>query len=152
VPDKAHVVLELKKGASPVSIARKRTISQRAKTTPVLKCSMIRRQKQSLMPRRLSRWRSIYVDASGHGTIRSAPIANSSDGLGGELSEAEPKWYGFGHAGLPAADVGFAIASPVLLMQEGTRKVKLTLHRLQRRSVEPGLHRALSGFRGLPHG
>ena len=71
--------------------------------------------------------RSIFLDDSGNGPVRAATVANSSDGIGGELTEDEPKWYGFGYEGLPAAEVGFALASPVLRMQEGFRKVTVTL-------------------------
>ena len=71
--------------------------------------------------------RSVFLDNRGHGTVRYAPIANSSDGVGGALNGDKPGWYGFGHEGLPEAEIGFAIASPVLRMKEGTRKVTVTL-------------------------
>src|SRR5262249_25166918 len=76
--------------------------------------------------------RSLFVDDTGHGIVRYAPIANSSDGLGGALATDAPKWYGFGNTELPAAEVGFALASPVLRMTEGIRKVlvKLTLNNI----------------------
>jgi hypothetical protein len=59
--------------------------------------------------------------------VRCAPIAKSSDGLGGELPGEEPKWRAFGHSGLPRAEVGFAVASPVLRMAEGNRTVRVSL-------------------------
>ena len=71
--------------------------------------------------------RSIYVDPLLNGKVHVAPTANSSDGLGGELAEDAPGWKPFGHAGLPIADVGFALASPVLRMQEGQRTITVPL-------------------------
>ena len=59
--------------------------------------------------------------------MRYAPIANSADGLGGKLAGAEPKWYGFGYPRLPQAEIGFALAAPVLRMREGLRTVTVTL-------------------------
>ena len=76
--------------------------------------------------------------------VRFAPIANSADGLGGEIAGEEPRWSGFGHAALPAADLGLAIASPVLRMREGTRTVTLSLALggLEQGAPDPG---ALAG-------
>ncbi|HKJ67729.1 MAG TPA: hypothetical protein VKA68_07210, partial [bacterium] len=62
--------------------------------------------------------------------IHAAPVANSSDGKGGKFTAAEPKWQTFGSADpsttvLP--DVGFALASPVLLLQEGDREITISI-------------------------
>ena len=54
-----------------------------------------------------------------------APFANSSDGMGAEFENGIPKWSAFGHDDLPRASTGFALASPVLLLQEGTRTIRL---------------------------
>jgi len=79
-------------------------------------------------------------------SIKAAPVANSADGIGGELSEESPTWYPFGYythtkeisgvpdtlqeelkgkVVLPDAKLGFAIASPVLRLSEGTRKISV---------------------------
>jgi len=81
--------------------------------------------------------------------IKVAPIANSSDGIGGELSEEAPTWYPFGYythskeigdvsdskqeelkgkAVLPDAKLGFAIASSVLRLSEGIRTISVLFH------------------------
>ncbi|GJL65202.1 MAG: hypothetical protein NPIRA05_01730 [Nitrospirales bacterium] len=57
--------------------------------------------------------------------IYAAPIANSADGLGEELAGEEKKWGAFGSTEMPYAEVGFAIASPMFLLAEGTRTVTL---------------------------
>src|SRR5690606_2982764 len=56
-----------------------------------------------------------------------APIANSKDGLGAVLDKLSPKWSGFGNSSLPVAQVGFCLASAILKMKEGTRKVTVNL-------------------------
>ncbi|MEM0997095.1 MAG: hypothetical protein AAGN35_08450 [Bacteroidota bacterium] len=80
--------------------------------------------------------------------IYAAPIANSADGIGGDLDGDEPKWSAFGEAQTrrPAsertmvdAELGFALASPLFQMKEGDRKVYLTfsLSRLRPGSTLP---------------
>ncbi|MCW3104348.1 MAG: hypothetical protein JWO09_2788 [Bacteroidetes bacterium] len=71
--------------------------------------------------------------------LYASPMANSADGIGKELEGDEKKWKTFGSLNDPAlpfnspaidrtqADVGFAFASPVLQLAEGSRKVTITL-------------------------
>ena len=67
-------------------------------------------------------------------TVRYADTANSRDGLGAPLDDKAPAWFAFGHDGtvehypmLPAARLGFSLASQVLLMSEGTRTIDIAL-------------------------
>lgn len=69
--------------------------------------------------------------------VYAAPIANSRDGAGDSFSEEHASWPTFGEeqalkpAGgytMQKASIGFAIASPILAMHEGDRKVRMTLH------------------------
>lgn len=126
LPDKVHLLLELKKNAPPVSIgpevlfsagkdALGREVIYKPGRTTVINSA------------RVDSLRSLFIDSSGQGKVLQAPVANSADGLGGKLEGAEPKWYGFGHSGLQAAETGFALASPVLRMREGLRNVSVTL-------------------------
>jgi hypothetical protein len=80
--------------------------------------------------------KTILVDARNQQRIYAAPVANSLDGLGAPLPEDRPFWPTFGERqiGLAPEDrnmidatVGFAIASPILLLQEGERTITLTL-------------------------
>ncbi|WP_299222266.1 baseplate J/gp47 family protein [uncultured Aquimarina sp.] len=72
--------------------------------------------------------------------VYSSPIANSADGLGAEIETEEKDWRVFGRplfvdnednpTGLKIADrkqgeIGFAIASPILFLAEGQRKIDL---------------------------
>ncbi|HEX8433337.1 MAG TPA: hypothetical protein VF625_18755, partial [Longimicrobium sp.] len=124
VPDRAHVVLELKKGAASVEVGPEQrfTAGKDAAGVELLYAPV---RTSVVTPARVESLRSIARGSDG--TIRFAPIANSADGTGGALPEAEPAWAGFGHDDLPVAEIGFAVASPALRLAEGERTVTLEL-------------------------
>lgn len=123
-PDHAHLLLELKKGVSPLAV------------TPDL---MFTAGKDGSGIELL--YRAVRGTVVGHGRVEAlhsvfhnsdgiffAPIANSKDGLGATLDAAQPKWRAFGDTDLPPAHIGFALSSPVLRMQEGVRTVTIVLN------------------------
>jgi uncharacterized phage protein gp47/JayE len=128
IPDKAHLILELKKGASATLIGAGQSFTAGKDATGVeliyapVRDTVINSSKVDSL-------RSIYLDRTGHGAIRYAPVANSADGVGGEFTTDEPRWNAFGTSLLQPGELGFALASTVLRMQEGHRTVtmKLTL-------------------------
>ncbi|WP_437682266.1 baseplate J/gp47 family protein [Sorangium sp. So ce131] len=126
VPDRAHVVIELKKNAAPVRLLPEHALSAGKDATGV---ERIYRPVRETVIRgaKLEQLRSIFVDPRGRGAVRCAPVADSSDGVGGKLPDDAPAWHPFGRADLPAGDIGFALSSPVLRMKEGRRKVRLSL-------------------------
>ncbi len=126
VADKAHLVLELKKNSQPILIGPTDLFSAGKDKTKVELIYEPTRQ-TIINTSAIDSLRSVYYDRSGRGIIRYAPLANSSDGMGKKPEGDEPKWFGFGNEKLPAAEIGFAIASPVLRMKEGERTVTLTL-------------------------
>lgn len=76
------------------------------------------------------------VDA---GRYYAAPIANSEDGMGAELTSADKQWHPFGNkkkdgtgqfweVQIPRAEIGFAIASHYLFLQEGERTITLSFN------------------------
>ncbi|MCK6641932.1 MAG: baseplate J/gp47 family protein [Bacteroidia bacterium] len=87
-----------------------------------------------------------------HWRVYASPIANSSDGVGGEIETEEKRWRIFGApeensegaADRPQAQIGFAIASPLLFLAEGTRQVeiKLNFNRPRVLGVPGGAHAA----------
>ncbi|MBL1179243.1 baseplate J/gp47 family protein [Pantanalinema sp. GBBB05] len=124
IADKAHILVELKKNTGAIALTPTHLFSAGKDQTgvellyaPTAETVVNHAKVESL--------RSLYV--SPQGTVHYAPIANSVDGVGGALPESSRHWCGFGNDQLPLAEVGFAIASPVLRMQEGTRQVTLTL-------------------------
>lgn len=60
--------------------------------------------------------------------IYAAPVANSADGLGANLEDEEGKWPTLGGKGNPFAGIGFAVASPMFLLGEGNRVVKIRFY------------------------
>ena len=126
VADKAHVLVELKKQSLPIDVSLADVFSA-GKDASGVELIYAPTSKTVLNVAKVDSLRSIFVDASGHGAVHYAPVANSPDGVSGALPEEDPKWRGFGHAGLPFAEVGFAVASPVLRMKEGGRKITVTL-------------------------
>jgi hypothetical protein len=85
----------------------------------------------------VSELKSVFVEEVGSNKlVYASPIANSSDGIGGDLDENNPKWAPFGEEqstldadkkSMQLASVGFAIASQYLLLKEGNREITLTL-------------------------
>lgn len=72
--------------------------------------------------------RSIYLNKDNTPiTLFASPIANSDDGQGAKLLSADNSWFPFGNpAKIQPAAIGFAIASNVLYLNEGTRAVTLS--------------------------
>lgn len=67
-----------------------------------------------------------------HYYMKAASVANSVDGMGEDLTAGNPAWYPFGYqheetgtVALPDARIGFALASSVLLLAEGTRTITI---------------------------
>lgn len=69
--------------------------------------------------------RTVTRDSAGQ--LRSAPVANSADGLGKELPATAPSWAPFGADTHPVARLGFGLGSPALRLREGTRTIAVTL-------------------------
>lgn len=126
VPDLAHVILELKKSSEPVRISAANVFSA-GKDASRVELLYVPTGETIVNTSKVTMLRSLFLDNTGNGTVRYAPVADSADGVGGKLPAEEPKWKAFGSRELPAAEVGFALASEVLRMQEGTRKVSVKL-------------------------
>lgn len=125
VPDRVHLLLELKKGAAPMLVGPEHLFTA-GKDAAGVEMIYAPVRETVVNGARVDSLRTIYLDRREHGMVRHAPVANSSDGLGGVLEEGEG-WHGFGGRYLPAGAVGFALASPVLRMSEGVRTVTLRL-------------------------
>jgi Baseplate J-like protein len=126
VPDKAHVLIELRKNA-PLTRMSTSDLFTAGKNAAGFELLYAPTRDVIVGPAKVDQLRSIFLDRPHNETIRIAPIANSADGLGGPFKGEEAKWPGFGSATLPEGQVGFAIASPVLRMKEGRRTIALTL-------------------------
>jgi len=130
-PDHAHLLLELKKNVAPLNITPEMTFTAGKDDSGIE--LLYRPLRETLIGHaKVEALHSVFRAADG---VYFAPIANSSDGLGGELNAAQAGWRAFGgpvslpeYVALPAAPIGCAFSSPVLRMQEGNRTVQLELH------------------------
>lgn len=122
-PDRAHLILELKKGVAPLVVtpAHAFTAGKDAKKIELLYAPV---RETVVGQGRVGQLCAVHRATDG---LRFAPVANSADGLGAALDPALPMWSPFGSTVLPRAPIGFALASPVLRMKEGTREIKIDL-------------------------
>src|SRR5690606_7881615 len=121
LPDRAHLLLGLKKTASELRIPRGTAFVTKDKTRFVATDEVF------VHHATITFLRTLHRDP-GSNALRYAAEAQSGDGLGGELPESDPSFHPFGYArDLPLATTGFAVSGPVLVLREGTRTITLTL-------------------------
>ena len=76
--------------------------------------------------------RSLYLTKKNQDTsaqLFAAPVANSEDGLGAKLLSPDNSWVTFGNpAKISQANVGFAIASNLLYLNEGERTITFSVN------------------------
>ena len=126
IADKAHVVFEMKKNTEN-TLLEKGTILLAGKDNTKKDINYQLERNIVLNHSKVAQLKSLYIDPRNRNYIFHAPIANSLDGLGASLDEANPKWSGFGNASMPLAQVGFCLASAVLVMKEGLRTITVFL-------------------------
>jgi len=151
--DHAHLLLELKKGVAPLNVTPEMTFTA-GKDGGGIELIYRPVRETVIGHGKVEALHSVFRDADG---VHFAPVANSSDGLGGTLNPAQASWRAFGgpaslpgFPALPAAPIGCAFSSPVLRMQEGNRTVQLDLHLTGARKTNPASAFAawLTGPRG----
>jgi hypothetical protein len=124
-PDEAHVVFELaphlQRHRLPAGTALKAGVDELG--NPL---TYITQREVVLNQAKLTDIKTMLVTEEGR--VYAAEKADSADGMGAPLEDAVKKWPLFGDpAHMQPAPVGFAIASPLLLLREGRRKIFLTL-------------------------
>jgi len=136
IPDKAHVIFELAKNVTEFLVPEGTKLNAGKDGTGVQVAfgtcdDIIVNKAQAVL------FRNVVIDKRGddYYGIFAANKADSSDGNGGELDAKSPQWNAFGESQygkmplkrtLPEARIGFAIASPQLILNEGTRTITLT--------------------------
>ena len=125
-PDKAHVLVELKKSVSAIEITQDQLFTA-GKDQSGVELLYAPTTKTVVNRAKVASIRSVYWNKALSDVVRYAPVANSADGLGEPLPDEEPRWRGFGHDELPAAETGFALASSLLRLKEGVRIVTVSL-------------------------
>jgi len=129
VPDRAHLLVELKKGVTKAVALTTDSVLLGGKDKKTGVEQHYRPVRESLVgSAQVASLRAVHRDADGR--VTAAPKADSADGLGAPLAAPQAAWAAFGPApstAWPAAAIGFAVASPLLAMAEGTRTVELTV-------------------------
>lgn len=138
VPDQVYVIFELAKSTTSHLIAKGTVLNAgKDKTGKEL---FYKTDKDIVVNQaQVKEVKALFMDitsttANLFNRIYASPVANSADGKGAELEGSEPRWRTFGRPDVLGtgterllADVGFAIASPVLKMSEGRRTVSITI-------------------------
>ena len=120
-PDKVHVLFELAKNASEHRL-KKGTMLHAGKDNNQQILHFQTSDELIVNRVKVTDLKTVFHDKGKN--LRYADISNSSDGLGATLHKENPKWSAFGHDELPQAQIGFALASPVLSLQEGKRTIR----------------------------
>lgn len=138
VPDKVHIIYELAKNVSSAALP-KETLLDAGKDTRAKPLPLHYKTNSELIVNtaKIAALKSLYNSGN---KIQYANATFSEDGLGLPFKEEAPKWNAFGNKGWPVALAGFSVASKILLLKEGARTIKLTLHFRTALSLpEPGL-------------
>lgn len=125
-PYVVHVVYELAKGTSEF-FSGKGTLLDGGKD-PVTKAPLHYATNDDTLinTAAVTDLRSIYFSPKQDDVVRFASVANSPDGLGAKPDPLKPYWPAFGADHLTTTQIGFALASPLLLLKEGNREVIVT--------------------------
>ncbi len=130
VADKAHLVLEPAKNLDSGSKIAKDTAFKAGKDATGVELIYASDEELILNQAQLDEdegLKSIYVTMK-QGEIKNihaATDADSADGIGADLENEEGRWQTFGGEEMPYAELGFAVASPMLLLGEGERTIEV---------------------------
>jgi hypothetical protein len=126
-PDKVHVVYELAKGASEFFSAKNTLFDAGKDASTKLPLQYSADDDTLINTATIADKRTIYLSPAENDVVRFASVANSPDGLGAKPDPTKPWWKAFGGNHLSSTKIGFALASPLLLLKEGTREVTITI-------------------------
>lgn len=128
-PDKVHLLFELAKNAT-----QQKTEAQTAFDggKDAIGKSRVYKSSEEFIANKatVSHLKNVFHDNVNKKIVAST-IANSYDGLGGKFPDENTQYWPFGHTDdnyptLPNATLGFAIASPILVLSEGKRSIEIS--------------------------
>lgn len=132
VPDQVYVIFQLAKQVA-TGLEKEGTLLNAGKDATGVNLSYATDENIVVNKGAIRELKAVFAEKTPQHRIYGSPVANSSDGIGGELTGDELKWRTFGRnqpVGLPdrpQGEVGFAFASPILFMEEGKRTVTIKL-------------------------
>lgn len=118
-PDRVHLIFELAKNAKEQMIL-KGTRFNAGKDESGIPMEYVAEEDTIINKATVELLRTVRRE---NNFIHFASVTNSGDGMGEEPIENGNSWSAFGHSDLPISTPGFALASPILDLKEGTRKV-----------------------------
>lgn len=126
VPDFVHLLFELQKN-TPDHILKKGTAFKAGKDADSNELFYTLTDDVVLHAASVQLLKSLYLNKNSTGGLYASPVANSNDGNGAKLSTPDNSWFVFGDVTkISKATTGFAIASNVLYLNEGARKIAIT--------------------------
>lgn len=141
-PDFAHLVIELAKQTD-VHLLKGGIAFKAGKDADNLERFYTLKDDTVLNKGSIKSIRSWMAKKNSAGTVLkvfAAPVANSGDGKGGDITSADKSWEPFGNNGnTDLARTGFSIAHSMLFMKEGTRyvEIKFTCSNIAALTVNP---------------
>lgn len=125
--DSAHLVFELQKPVNEDRII-KDTLFKGGKDSTGKEINYAITQDIILNKATVGQLQSQQIIKTDTGVLIASAVANSDDGQGADLASADKSWFTFGDVKkAKKATAGFAIASNVLYLNEGTRTITLTV-------------------------
>lgn len=151
LPNSAHVIAELAKPVDEFILAAD-TLFKAGKDSEGKEVVYALNEEETFNKAKVASLRSVYfgkteddhaseanpaVTITNNGRLFAAPVINSADGKGAELTSTNKEWHPLANriyvegevtdVQMPLAEIGFAVASHYLYLQEGERKVMLRL-------------------------
>lgn len=120
IPDKVHVIFELAKNFE-THLIEEGTWLNGAKDDTGKQRIYAMLEEVVVNRATVAQLKTVYIDEV-TGTVHAAPVANSKDGLGDTFAkEEQAHWTALGGNNNPLTETGFAVASPMFLLEEGVR-------------------------------
>ncbi|HVX49774.1 MAG TPA: hypothetical protein VHB48_06435 [Chitinophagaceae bacterium] len=125
-PDFVHLLFELQKNVSSHLLA-KGTSFKAGKDSAGKDQYYALTEDVALHQANIQSLSSLYLTAGAQTALWASPVANSDDGNGAKLLTPDKSWMPFGDINkISPANIGFAIASNILYLNEGRRTVTIT--------------------------
>ncbi|MCB0375775.1 MAG: hypothetical protein KDD04_07645, partial [Sinomicrobium sp.] len=128
-PDQVHILFELAKNVE-IHLLEAGTLVKAGKDNSGAPLYYATERDIVINKAAIADLKTLFIEKEGDSiqNIWAAPVADSADGLGAPLEDENAQWSIFGNVGTgEKAGIGFAVASPLLLLKEGTRKIHLLL-------------------------
>ncbi len=127
LPDTAHLTFELQKTVQQ-QLLKKGSLFKGGKDIAGKEISYTLTEDVVLNKAAVAKIHSQHIDLTNLKPIKAFPVANSEDGEGAKLISADKSWFTFGNPkSKKTAKTGFAIASNILFLNEGTRTIVVSV-------------------------